>query len=113
MGARATVIWRTRRWYALAIAAPLLFLPLSKQLPRETRTWVLRGLAVVVMGTVVLGERGLRRCVRRARGKPCLACGHCLDGLGESGVCPECGRPFQLAEDLAVWRRNVGRLRRI
>ncbi len=40
-------------------------------------------------------ERGLRRWRRRA--KPmCDDCSHSLVGLGDQGVCPECGREFDL-----------------
>jgi hypothetical protein len=66
---------------------------------------------VAVWATVILalGLReaiSLRRLVARAarRGDAlCVHCGYLLAGLDEAGVCPECSKPFLLAEARALW----------
>ncbi len=38
-----------------------------------------------------------RNAVKARKDEFCIHCGYTLDGLGESGACPECGRPFHLS----------------
>jgi hypothetical protein len=57
--------------------------------------------AVVLGGMVILAiqpfcyRRDLHR-LRRASGSLCLHCGYRLEGLGDKGHCPECGRTFDV-----------------
>lgn len=54
----------------------------------------------------VLWRRKLRRLRQRvadAEGCVCVRCGYSVQGLGESGVCPECGLAFDRARTLQAW----------
>ncbi len=46
----------------------------------------------------------LRRSLRAASGRLCLNCAFDLRGLGEAGLCPECGNTFDIPADQAHWR---------
>lgn len=39
----------------------------------------------------------IRNAVRARKEAFCIHCGYVLEGLGERGSCPECGRPFHVA----------------
>ena len=47
----------------------------------------------------------IRRAVRASSGRSCVGCVYDLSGLGDSGVCPECGRVFDAAADRRAWER--------
>lgn len=75
-----------------------------------------------VLGTVVLlflvqttcfygmwrVRRDLLRRLREAGGRLCPGCEFDLRGLGDSGSCPECGRPFEIDAVRAQWRSFIG-----
>ena len=44
---------------------------------------------------------GIRNVVKARRDPFCIHCGYSLQGLADSGTCPECGRPylFSLVEE--------------
>ena len=49
--------------------------------------------------------RGLRARVVESGWSLCLECGYSFAGGGEdAGVCPECGKPYRLAEVQDAWR---------
>jgi len=47
----------------------------------------------------------IKRAVRAASGRACVGCVYNLDGLGDTGQCPECGRRFDTAADRRSWER--------
>ncbi|MBY0308254.1 MAG: hypothetical protein K2Q09_05890, partial [Phycisphaerales bacterium] len=51
------------------------------------------------------GLRRVRRAVRAASGRACIHCVQDLNGLGNEGCCPECGRLFDSAADQRSWAR--------
>lgn len=48
--------------------------------------------------------RRVRRRVIDAGYKACIHCGYDLRGLGDSGTCPECSRPFEIDDVVRRWR---------
>lgn len=48
--------------------------------------------------------RRLRSRARDAEGCLCIHCAYPIERTAEEGVCPECGRPFRLADARAKWR---------
>ncbi len=65
----------------------------------------LPGLAIGAAAVVT--NIGFANEVRRAmlaKCKVCWDCGYPLDGLHESGTCPECGRQYELSELEALWK---------
>ena len=67
------------------------------------------GACLLFQGIMILGlwasMRRIRLAVAASGGRTCTACLQDLRGLGERGVCPECGRVFSLEVDRASWRR--------
>ena len=49
---------------------------------------------------------GLRRRVKAHEGRLCLDCTYPLPPDVERGVCPECGRAYELNATLAAWRKG-------
>jgi hypothetical protein len=55
------------------------------------------------------GRRRIERAVLAANGRACINCVHDLNGLGDAGVCPECGHAFDATADQRRWERvNMG-----
>lgn len=59
---------------------------------------------VAIMGNAI-GLRRIRRRLVAAEGRLCIHCVHDLRGLAEQGVCPECGRAFDVMADRRRWVR--------
>ena len=53
---------------------------------------------------VARGVKTLRRRYAETEGRLCRTCLHDLRGVAASGTCPECGAPYDLARDTAIWR---------
>lgn len=47
----------------------------------------------------------LRALLVSRRLEVCLRCGYSVSGIGETGVCPECGRPFELRALRDEWKK--------
>jgi hypothetical protein len=60
---------------------------------------------LVCWGISTALERGRQRAFERAGGRLCTNCRYDLRGLGETGVCPECGKSFDIARDAEAWAR--------
>lgn len=56
-------------------------------------------------GITAWAHARVRRTWRTAEGRLCTRCGQDLRGLGDAGLCPECGKPFDIARDAAAWAR--------
>jgi len=48
----------------------------------------------------------LNEKVQENDGQVCVKCGYILKGLGETGTCPECAMPFDIAKVQRYWRRE-------
>ncbi len=56
------------------------------------------------MAAVVVFSFRRSRRVKRADYKVCFRCGYDLRGLEETGVCPECGRAYEIAALVRKWK---------
>jgi hypothetical protein len=54
-------------------------------------------IAILLAIPFVLTFHGLRLAIRSRTDPFCIHCGHCLLGLPAVHICPECGRPYDLA----------------
>lgn len=50
--------------------------------------------------------RRFRRALFASRFRLCTHCGYDLSTLGAAGICPECGREFDAARDVARWEQT-------
>lgn len=48
-----------------------------------------------------------RRTIIRHRGRVCGNCLFELEGLGDTGVCPECAHPFEIETTIRGWERDL------
>lgn len=71
----------------------------------------------LLVGTVPLGviwgwwlfrTRHIRRAVA-AGGRLCTHCAYDVSALSPSGTCPECGGPFDMEKDKALWKAGGAR----
>lgn len=88
-------------WYP-----PASSLPFGIQLFGMTAGMVL--LAALSFWLQLRELRLLMERLRQAKGRLCLRCQYNLDGLGDTGRCPECSEPFNIAETLKHWRKLRG-----
>jgi hypothetical protein len=51
----------------------------------------------------LLGRRRFFRVFKEAGGRLCTHCAYNLSPMGESGTCPECGKPHDAKADKAMW----------
>lgn len=59
----------------------------------------------VSIAAVSMGMRRMKRAYAASEGRLCTGCTHNLQDLGESGACPECGRPFEIERDRRAWKQ--------
>lgn len=92
-----------------AVAAPFV---LRRVAPWISPLWALPGIPLVIVtmtfGAIWYSRRRtakIRSAVRAASGRACLGCVYDLSGMGETGACPECGRPFNIPADRRSWER--------
>lgn len=92
-----------------AVAAPFVLRIVA---PWISPLWALPGIPLAIVtttfGTIWLTRRRtarMKRAVRDAAGRACVVCVYDLSGLGETGVCAECGRRFDIAVDRRSWER--------
>lgn len=81
-----------------AMSTPSLWLALG--IP----AWCFSPVFVAFLG-IWSGQRRIKRAVLAAHGRACVNCVYDLNGVGDGGVCPECGRPFDIAADQRSWAR--------
>ena len=60
-------------------------------------------LYTVIAFTAVRTHR-IRRAFRESDGRLCTRCTQSLQGLGDVGLCPECGEPFHIELDRERWK---------
>lgn len=91
-----------------ALAAPFLVWSIA---PWISPLWALPGIPLAIVtttfGAIWFTRRRTRRvklAVQAAAGRACLACVYDLRGMGDTGLCPECGRRFDGASDHAAWK---------
>ena len=61
----------------------------------------------VVIGITGYVQVRLRRKFAASEGRMCTKCAHSLVGIGDVGVCPECGEGFHTEVDRVTWK-NAG-----
>ncbi|MCX5691781.1 MAG: hypothetical protein NTV94_18645 [Planctomycetota bacterium] len=109
------VVDRLLWWMALPFAgivagAVLFALPAGQAIIAKASAWLSLGIPaffftpffVAIIG-IVRGQSRIARAVRAAKGRACTHCVHDLNGLGDAGTCPECGIPFNAAQDQRRW----------
>ena len=64
--------------------------------------WYLPALVVILLNRA--WRRRMRERAREADGCLCIHCAYPIAHQAEEGVCPECGKPFRLADSSARWR---------
>ncbi|QQS10342.1 MAG: hypothetical protein IPK69_06900 [Phycisphaerales bacterium] len=65
---------------------------------------VLFGPQFVIMGILFRRQRQIRRAYRESGGRLCGNCLQNLSGLDDVGVCPECGRAYDIERDRTMWK---------
>ncbi len=111
------VVRRLAWWWLVPVAALVLWIVWFKYLG-GMRVMVAIGMwsaAVIPLAVnlpiavpIVVVVRAMRRWKRAyaaSGGCLCTACVHDLRGLGDAGVCPECGVPFELGRDRRAWKQ--------
>lgn len=87
----------------LAIIAWILLVP-DRSRPWGQYIWLIiqiPPLLYLFIRVVLL--RRLRRLAKRHKGALCFACNYPLAGLPDSGVCPECGVPYDIKYTKEQW----------
>ena len=87
------------RW---AVLAPAVILVVAVPVPMVMRfavfvslgAWLFKFWALALGLTIYIMTRAIQRGVRDRPGMFCVHCGYDIEGLGEAGTCPECGRHF-------------------
>ena len=117
---RAPIPQAVRRlwWWFAGPAVATVFGVIAYQIPtvrNATATpdpWITLGIPAVILAPnflVILpvwwGMRRIKRAVAGTSGRACTNCVHDLSGLGDTGMCPECGRAFDIAADQRSWVR--------
>ncbi len=91
-----------------ALAMAILKRPLGMR-GVEWYRWSIVGMGFAPIVTVIpVGQWLLNRTRRKfevAHGRLCTHCGYNLHSLGDAGLCPECGKDFDIARDAEAWRR--------
>ena len=74
--------------------------------------WIYMGIPALAFAIIFVmifgvwhGLRRIKRAVHATSGRACTHCVYNLNGLGDAGVCPECGRPFDITLDRRSWAR--------
>lgn len=62
---------------------------------------------VVLTPLWIMRTRWIRRALRGSEGRLCTHCGYDVSRLAHAGVCPECGRAYDITADRRLWE-NVG-----
>ena len=73
--------------------------------------WILPAIFTLVVATVafvwiysIVQNRSARRAFVKSKGRTCTGCLYDLNGMGETGVCAECGHAFDVESDARAWR---------
>lgn len=87
------------RWIILGPAVLFVLTPIPLLIFRRglllvSFTWGFKLWVAAVAWCIYILARAVKRGVKDRHGVFCIHCGYTLDGLSESGRCPECGRQF-------------------
>jgi len=98
---------RPMLWFLLPIGVMALQVAVGFWRP-DFLKWLNPGLVFLVTQTfavLMIGftSRRIRRDFVESGGRLCTQCAHSLAGLGDSGVCPECGGKFSTESDRIGW----------
>jgi hypothetical protein len=98
------------RWMWYFFGAQMLFVLsgfLAFWIPPSVGTsyqWSRLAIPFAMFGVLLLFAIRRSRRIKRCEFKVCYACGYDLRGLDESGVCPECGRAYEIASLIRKWK---------
>jgi hypothetical protein len=81
---------------ALVIALPMLAVMAPTRVQPQLISSEIKILSLSIGGVVSIVMWAIRNVVKERKDEFCIHCGYCVEGLGESGQCPECGRSFHL-----------------
>ncbi|MFT3684977.1 MAG: hypothetical protein QM783_08645 [Phycisphaerales bacterium] len=87
------------RWIIFApaiifVLAPVVLLIFRPGIVLGTLAWSIKLWVMACAWCIYLFVRAVKRGVKDRPGVFCIHCGYTLEGLGDSGRCPECGRLF-------------------
>jgi uncharacterized paraquat-inducible protein A len=68
------------------------------------------GIAIVYVAWVAYRVNKVRWTIKRQNYHLCLKCFYSLKGLASSGICPECGTPFDANDLKEKWQRELKKL---
>ena len=108
------VLWRTSRWClvlaCLCVAGAFGTLLLRGTAFPKRQPWPRYAIMAFGFAPVLViypvGYLVQRRALRewhRTNGRLCARCGYDLTALADTGICPECGNPYDLEQDAALW----------
>ncbi len=60
--------------------------------------------ALVIFPYFHFSRRHIRRAWRDSRGRLCTHCAYDLSALENAGLCPECGRAYDIESDAILWK---------
>ena len=101
-----------RRLWVVAAAVILILLAAIAALGATQRIagpWlvIVPGVTIMVLSLAVLRARSrAQKLLYDSNCRICPECRYRLEGLGDSGTCPECGRPFRVRDLQDYWSRE-------
>lgn len=87
------------------LSSGLVFLMFVPGLPGPKWMWSLvpMPMQIACVAWFVLGTLKLQRSVRAHDGRVCWHCSYILEGLENRGLCPECGREYDVHDLREKW----------
>jgi len=76
--------------------------------------WVIAGGSALLVGATgfvvihsIVTNSAARRAFVKSKGRTCTTCLYDLNGMGETGTCPECAHSFDVATDAKAWKLDA------
>lgn len=105
------LLWWMALPLAVMIAGAVFYkLPAVQSAMATPNTWLTVGIPLLCFAPVFVaffaiwrGQRRIKQAVLAAHGRACINCVHDMRGLGDTGTCPECGKPYDIEKDKVLW----------
>ncbi len=109
-------VWSRSTRVSLALALLCVVLAIAIALLRGPMGWSKRGPAryvtmglgfvpaLVIFPYVHHSRRHIRRAWHASRGRLCTHCAYDLSALETAGICPECGKAYDVESDAILWK---------